>query len=329
MRRRPRRRVLGCPRSALLVGALGLVLAAAAPGVAPAAQLIGRNASQVRLAVNGKGEAMLTFRSGGVLKRVLVWGAVNARAPSPGGPQVRFKVDYSGGWIRYRTLYWQRFGSCGRYDGPRLPNLVAACKAPNRTYWAAQSWPQPLPNLGFTPWLGAQRSTWLEVSHWSGPVATLETGTAWLRGSRSETVFGRVTYGGRPVYGFHMTRRGAPTDGFGRLVYLDTYNSAYGRGWRRENSFVTHRPTGVFCYGFFKSVAARVPHPPGKSAARGPGFGEKYRVTASGPGVTPNVAAIVPGLRLHRANPTDLAWQREQTQRLLSWRDPVCSAAVR
>ena len=72
-----------------------------------------------------------------------------------------------------------------------------------------------------------------------------------------------------------------------------------------------------------------VPHPPGKSGARGPGFGEKYRLTASGPGVTPNVAAIVPGLRLRGANSTDLAWQRQQTQRLLSWGDRLCSAAAR
>src|SRR5436190_11021470 len=215
---RRRRRSSGCPRSAILFAALGLF--AITSGVAPAAQLIGRNASHVRLAVNAKGEAILIFRSGGVLKRVLVWGALNARAPRPGARQVKFKVDYSGGWARYHTLYWRRFGSCGRYDGPRLPNLVAACKAPDGTYWAAQSWPQPLPNFGFAPWLGAQRTTWLEVSHWSGTVATLETGSAWMGGGRSEMVFGRVTYAGHPVYGFHTTHRGAPTDGFGRLVYL-------------------------------------------------------------------------------------------------------------
>jgi hypothetical protein len=27
---------------------------------------------------------------------------------------------------------------------------------------------------------------------------------------------------------------------------------AYGRGWRRENSFVTTKGTGVFCYGFYR-----------------------------------------------------------------------------
>jgi hypothetical protein len=312
----------------LLVAGLGFLLAV--PGAACAAQLIGRNATHLRLAVNRKGEAMLIFRSGGTLKRVLVWGALNARASSAGGRQVRFKVDYSGGWARYHTLYWRRFrSSCGRYDGPLLPNIVAACKALDGTYWAAQSWPQPLPNFGFAPWLGAQRATWLEVSHWSGPVATLETGSAWLEGGRSEMVFGRLKYGGQAVYGFHTTHRGAPTDGFGRLVYLDTYNSTYGRGWRRENAFVTHRRTGVFCYCFFRSPTSHVLHPPGATGARGPGIGEKYRLTASGPGVTPNVAAIVLGLRLHPTSSSDLALQREQTQRLLSWRDRLCSAQIR
>src|SRR5581483_4305722 len=52
----------------------------------------------------------------------------------------------------------------------------------------------------------------------------------------------RLTYDGPPVHGYGTTQRGAPTDGFGRLIYLDTYNSVYGEGWRRENSFVAHNP---------------------------------------------------------------------------------------
>ena len=72
----------------------------------------------------------------------------------------------------------------------------------------------------------------------------------------------------------------------------------YGPGWRRENSFVSHNPTGVFCYGFypFDPTKGGYKHPAGWTAKRGPGTGEKYRLTASGPGVTPNVAAIVDGL---------------------------------
>ncbi|MDP9261549.1 MAG: hypothetical protein M3O89_06235, partial [Actinomycetota bacterium] len=146
----------------------GLFLLLAVPGVASAAQLIDRNATGVKIAVNAKGEALFTYKKSDGIHRVLVWGAINAIAPKEGGHQQKFKLDYSGGWGSRHTLYWKKFGStCKRYDGPALANLVAACKAPDGSYWAAQSWPQPLPNLGFTPWDAATRAQWLEVSHWT------------------------------------------------------------------------------------------------------------------------------------------------------------------
>jgi hypothetical protein len=306
----------------------------ACPGIASAAQLIDRNAVGVKIAVNAKGEALFTYRKSGspTVHHILVWGAINAIAPHEGAHQAKFKLDYSGGWGSRHTLYWKHFGStCGRYDGPVLPNVVAACKAPDGSYWAAQSWPQPLPDLGFTPWMPALRAQWLEVSHWTGDVAKLETGSAWVYGGRFQNLFGRLTYNGQPVYGFGTTRYGAPTDGFGSLVYLDTYNSVYGPGWRRENSFVTHNPTGVFCYGFypFDPTKGGYRHPAGWTATRGPGTGDKYRLTASGPGVTPNVAAIVPGLHpFDGSNAADVAWQQQESDVLLSWNDRLCRAGL-
>jgi hypothetical protein len=319
---------MGVGRVALVVSLLLLV----APGVASAAQLIDRNATGVKIAVNGRGEALLTYRKADGVHHVLVWGAINAIAPREGAQQAKFKLDYSGGWGSRHTLYWKRFGTtCGRYDGPALPNVVAACKAPDGSYWAAQSWPQPLPDLGFTPWAPAFRAQWLEVSHWTGAPATLETGVDWVYGGRFQGLFGRLTYHGQPVYGFGTTRYGAPTDGFGSLIYLDTFNSVYGPGWRRENSFVSHNPTGVFCYGFypFDPTKGGYQHPPGASDRRGPGTGEKYRLTASGPGVTPNVAAIVQGLHPYdRSNPQDVALQQQESTVLLSWNDRLCAAGL-
>ena len=56
------------------------------------------NVKLLSLKVNGKGEALLTYRrSDGRLRRVLAWGALNARAPSEDVPQVRFRWDYTGG----------------------------------------------------------------------------------------------------------------------------------------------------------------------------------------------------------------------------------------
>jgi hypothetical protein len=60
---------------------------------ANASELVDRNASGVRLAVNGRGEALITYTAHARLKHVLAWGAINARAPSQAQPQVAFRLD--------------------------------------------------------------------------------------------------------------------------------------------------------------------------------------------------------------------------------------------
>jgi hypothetical protein len=300
-------------------------------GSASAAQLVDRDATHVQLRTNAKGEAMLTYRKGGAVEHVLVWGAINAIAPSPGAHQVKFSLDYAGGWGKYHRQYWRTFGgSCGRYDGPALPNVVAACKAPDGSYWAAQSWPQPLPDLGFTPWTPALRADWLEVSHWSGPLPQLEVHMGWVYGSYQQ-IFGRYTYKGQPVYGFGTTSVGAPTDNFGRLIYLDTHNSVYGAGWRRENSFVPHNPTGAFCYGFYSFDPTRggYQHPPGQTAKRGPGVGDEYRLTASGTGVMPNISVVVPSIGGYDgANAQDVGLRQSMDALLRSYGDKSCGVGL-
>src|SRR5256714_12134978 len=88
----------------LLVVAAALA-AAALPSAAAGSQLVDRNTSGVQLAVNRKDEAMITYHAAGKLKRVLVWGGINARFPSPNAHQVRLKKDYAGGWGKYRRPY--------------------------------------------------------------------------------------------------------------------------------------------------------------------------------------------------------------------------------
>ena len=280
-------------------------------GVADASQLIDRNAQNVRIAVNAKGEALLTYSARGGYQHVLAWGAIDARQPTSGKPQVRFKKDYSG-----RGRYWLSFkNQCRRYDGPKLAYFVTGCAAPDGSYWAAQAWKTPLPDLGMTPWLPVHRAWELHLSHWSGPIVKLEAWTDWEYDGRWHHLFGRVTYDGQPVHGFTATHRGSPTDGYGRLVYLDTFNSRYGKGWHRENSFLAHNPTGLFCYGFYPFDPTKgYPHPAGyPSTPRGPGNGEQYRITVNGPGVTPDVTITLPGL--HDYNPNnaaDVAYERQQ-----------------
>ena len=78
--------------------AIALAAAFALAGPAAASQLIDRNATGVRLVANARGEALLTYRAHGRVQRVLAWGAVDARFPTSGKPQVRFNKDYAGGW---------------------------------------------------------------------------------------------------------------------------------------------------------------------------------------------------------------------------------------
>jgi hypothetical protein len=260
-------------RATLLVVTL---LAASFAATANASQLVDRNAQNVKLAVDSKGEALVTYTADGKLKHVLAWGAENAIAPTRARAQVAFKLDYAGGWGKYHKNYWQTFkNTCKPYDGPALAWLVTACKASDGSYWALQAWQRMLPDYGVHP--SAAEAAWeLRLSHWTGalPVLTIQTDWAW---QQWDHLFGTFTYDGSPVYGFKATGAGNPLDTFGRNIYVDTFDSAYGSGWHRENSFLTHTGDGVFCYSF---------NPHGNHPA---GKGTKYRATVEGPGVTPDV----------------------------------------
>jgi len=310
-------RTLGVTTTAALAA---LVLS----GNALASQLIDRNATGVRLEANTNGKALLIYHAHGQLRHVLASGAMNALFPSTSEPQVKFALDYSGG------NNWQGFPNmCKAYEGPRLPDVVAACTLPDGTNWAAQQWHQPLPDLGYTPWTAEQRASWLELSHWQGPIPTLSAYTDWIWGGRFEEVFGVYTYAGRPVHGFGTSRYGVPSDAYGRLIFLDTYDSKYGSDWRRENSFVSHNPTGAFCYGFytFDPTKGGYQHPAGQTAPRGPGVGSKYRLIAIGPGVEPNVEADVGGLHaFDENNPADVQYEQQQVSILKTIGDKSCMA---
>lgn len=254
---------------------------------ASASELLARNAKDVSLKVNRKGQALVTYRTADGIRRVLVWGAVNARRPSRDRPQVQFKIDRSGGWRKFGYPVWKTFvNACRPYDGPPIPWKVKACTAPDGSRWALQAWQRGLPNYGVTPWKWSQRSWELRISHWTGSLPKLEIWTDWVQNGRFHHLFGKLTFHGHPAYGFTATSWGVPTDGYGRNIFLDTFNSAYGSGWKRENSWLTHRPNGNFCYGFYKHTTQYWFPNPGQE--RPEGNGEKYRATTIGPGVAPD-----------------------------------------
>jgi hypothetical protein len=283
---------------------------------AGASQIISTSSvSGLTLQLNAKGEALLTYTSAGKRVHVLVWGAENAVPTKPGARQVSFQLDYSGGYQKeflknpeaqalvrqYRKIkgtpgyltspvvkklqviqqaadnYWKTafHGGCGRYTGPALAWKVVACQAPDGSYWAVQSWQRKLPNYGVAS--GPTNNAWeVHLSHWTGalPVLTVNTDWSWHQWNH---LYGTFTYNGVAVFGLASTSTGQPLDSFGRNLYLDTFDSAYGTGWKRENSFLTHKGDGVFCY----SVNPHPGHPAGT--------GTEYRATIMGPGVTPDV----------------------------------------
>jgi hypothetical protein len=267
-----------------------LVAALAAVPLAQASFIVDRNASGVTLRVSG-GAAIVSYKTRGRDRVVTLAGAINARPPSSAS-QVAFNVRYA--WGR------KGGGTCLPYDGPALPFLVTACKAPDGSYWAIQSWQRLMPNYG-----GSSAAWELSASHWSGDLPKLEVWQDW-KYAKWQHLFGRLTYNGQGVYGFKSTSRGNPLDSHGRNLYLDTLNSSYGGGWRRENSFLAHNPTGAFCYGFF-------PH---KGA---PGVGQSYRLTVQGPGVTPIVSWSGNALGAF-----DSGLQAEMTSLLRSFNDRQC-----
>jgi len=298
-----------------LAVAAALAALASAPSAFASGAFADLGVTNPTLAVDAAGEALVTYtRSNGQPRHVLVWGAVNALPPTADVPQVRFHFDYAGGWGQHHNAsYWKTFrNACVPYDGPPLANLVAACKAPDGSYWALQSWQKSLPHRGFEPWTPLQAATTLDISHWTGDLAQLELSVDWPQTFNYETeqIFGRLTYAGAPVHGFGTTAAGAPTDGYGRSLYIDTFDSAYGSGWQRETSIVFHNPSGSFCYSFYPTHDVSLPGRPALPA----GNGALYRITVMGPGVTPDVVAETAAVGTY--DPTSAADVALEQQRL-------------
>ena len=206
---------------------------------------------------------------------------------------MRFRYDYGGGWGKYRRLVWPTFAdACKPYTGPRLDWLVAACTAPDGSHWALQAWRRYLPHRGFPSWRPDQAARELRISHWTDELARLEAHADWAFNGDAHGLFGRLTYRGVPVHGFRSTRNGEPLDRYGRNLYIDTYDSAYGGGWHRETSILFRRPTGSFCYSFWptrdvslpgRPAASRRPRQPVPDHRRGSGRHAGRRLGGTGP----------------------------------------------
>src|SRR5439155_9558227 len=92
-RKRPPSRS-GVSAAAIVLALIATMLVTSPRGAA--SDLVGLNATDVTLAVNGV-TALVTYRAEGRTRHVLAWGALNARTPAADRSQVRFRHDYSGG----------------------------------------------------------------------------------------------------------------------------------------------------------------------------------------------------------------------------------------
>jgi hypothetical protein len=294
------------------------------PALAGASELIARDVDDVGLRVNRAGDALVTFtKKNGKRIRVIASGAVDAVHPNAKGRQVRFVLDYSGGWKTRGKAAWKRFvDRCRSYDGPDLPWLVAACKAPDGSYWVLQRWQRTLPFHGRAP-SNRFHHTWeLRLSHFTGELARLEVWHDWMHTPRFHELFGRLTYRGVPVHGFPKKRFPKADQSFARRVYADTFNSGYGSGWWRADVLRTHHPTGTFCVLLAKNLTDRW----GTNRA----WGERYRIVVVGPGVTPDIVWEGPALpAFDPANPALVAHERsmEKVRRSLGSPDRRCQFA--
>lgn len=274
--------------------ALGACLAAAAS----ASQILAdKNLTNVTLKVDAKGYALVQYtRRDGTRRNAFFWGAVNAVPNSDGGrPQVKFKIDYAGGWGAFhKANFWRTFkNACKPYDGPQLYNFVIGCKAPDGSYWVLQHWVRLAAMRGFDPFLPEHSAEEFHLSHWTGALPVLEVYRNWTYGAALQGFFGRFVYNGQPVYG---TRSPSPSvsDPFARNIFIDTFNSMYGPGWKHDTAIGTHPKNGGFCYSFVaQSPPGGYPGTKGgypSDEPRGPGLGDMHRIVAQGPGVTPVVS---------------------------------------
>lgn len=281
----------------MLGAGLALAVAVWPAGTASASEILSdKNVRSPRLKVDGKGYALVEYTTeAGSDRHILVWGAVNAVANSDAGaPQVKFKLDYAGGWGAFRKAgYWKTLKNvCRPYAGPKLVYFVTGCTAPDGSHWALQAWRRLEAMRGFDPFKPEHTALEYHISHWSGPLAVLEVFPNWTYGGGLQGFFGRLTYEGKPVYG---TRSPSPTvtDPFARNFYIDTLNSVYGAGWKRDTAINTHKGNGGFCYSFVaQSPPGGYPGTRGgypSDEPRGPGLGERHRITVMGPGVTPDL----------------------------------------
>ena len=158
------------------------------------------NAKLQSLAVNSKGEALVTYRrTDGKVRRVLVWGRrqlgdLRRAVVAAGALPVRLRRRL--GQVPQGELLVdvQEPLRAVRRSAARVPRRAAA-RRPTAPTGRIQSWQRLQPLLGFDPWLPEHTAYELHLSHWSSELAE----------DRGLTPTGRTAASGRASSGASRT----------------------------------------------------------------------------------------------------------------------------
>ena len=267
---------------AVTLAACGLALSV--PGSAGGAIFGDANVGNPTLKVSAKGIALVEYTTmAGLKRRVLVLGAIDGLAHQT-DPTVH-AVELPDGLL-------------GRLEEPGESALLARSEHPVRALrrpgaavlrcrlqgarrhvlGAAGVAAKPA-DAGLRSWTERQRGVELHVSHWSGELPEFQLFRHWTYGAAHQGIFGRLLYRGAPVFGTR-TPSASVRDEWSRNVYIDTFNSDFGPGWRHDMAIATHVCNGGFCDPFVPQRPARLPeHEAERQRPRGapPDFGYRTR----------------------------------------------------
>ena len=298
-----------------------LIAALVVPAGAEASQLIARDAKDITLRVNARGQALVGYRakgSSGTCSR-----GARSRA-SPGGRSGAGRVPRRllgrlGDVPQDRSLAGSSASAASTRDSPRLvrDGLHDAGRQPLGAPVVAvrPAEPRARPVEAAPGLVGAPRSA-------IGPAnsRSSRSGRTGRTASASTTCSAGSPTSASPPTALPRRPTGNPADGFGRNIDLDTYNSAYGP-WLETREQLPLPPRHQR-----SSVTWLIPARPLSRATpavgrRPAGKGERYRATVVGPGVLPDVTweAAAPG-----AYDEALDRQLAEQQRAVYGNDTLC-----
>ena len=230
---------------------------------------------------------------------MLVWGAINALAPSPrraaGALQVRLRRRL--GSCEHRALWKTFVGPVPALRRPGARVLRRRVQGARRVVLGAPELAaRPAALAAGKPWTADQRAWELRLSHWTGELARVERRRRLgvPRHSAHGHLRPHLLYAGRSRVRLQTDRRrrARPTP-TGATSTSTRTTRCTATGWRRETSVVFRKPSGAFCYSFWPTHDVSLP-----GSRRDRRATDTSTASASSvPGVTPDVVAEAAGSR--------------------------------